>query len=156
MCELELINPAFSGTALWELTHTTGIKRLASSLKLTVTYHQPTTTTPSHPLTTQARLHKKSIAISRYTASHANPQGPRDTRPTALQVVKDEGLIGKLTGKVALITGANSSIGVETARALHAAGPLSTSLPETPSRPSRPSTKSRTDPVLNLIHPSTA
>ncbi|KZL75781.1 short-chain dehydrogenase [Colletotrichum incanum] len=60
--------------------------------------------------------------MSRYAASHVSPQGPGDARPTALQVVQDEGLIGKLTGKVVLVTGANSGIGVETARAIHATG----------------------------------
>ncbi|POS78046.1 short-chain dehydrogenase [Diaporthe helianthi] len=60
--------------------------------------------------------------MSRYAASHVKPQGPGDARPTALQVVEDESLIGKLTGKVVLVTGANSGIGVETARAIHATG----------------------------------
>ncbi|GJC87391.1 WW domain-containing oxidoreductase [Colletotrichum liriopes] len=60
--------------------------------------------------------------MSRYTASHISPQGPGDARPTALQVVQDEGLIGKLTGKVVLVTGANSGIGVATTRAIHATG----------------------------------
>ncbi|KAK2602164.1 hypothetical protein N8I77_008718 [Diaporthe amygdali] len=60
--------------------------------------------------------------MSRYAASHVNPQGPGDARPTALQVVEDEGLIGKLTGKVVLITGASSGLGIETARAIHATG----------------------------------
>jgi len=48
--------------------------------------------------------------------------GPGDDRPTALQVVQDNGLEGKLTDKVALITGCSSGIGIETARALKAAG----------------------------------
>ncbi|TDZ25559.1 WW domain-containing oxidoreductase [Colletotrichum orbiculare MAFF 240422] len=60
--------------------------------------------------------------MSRYAASHVSTQGPGDSRPTALSVVEDEGLIGKLSGKVVLVTGANSGIGVETARAIHAAG----------------------------------
>ncbi|WYZ34046.1 hypothetical protein EsH8_I_000322 [Colletotrichum jinshuiense] len=60
--------------------------------------------------------------MSKYTASHVNPQGPGDARPTALQVVEDEGLIGKLAGKTVLVTGANTGIGLETARAFHATG----------------------------------
>ncbi|KAM0267955.1 hypothetical protein ACHAQH_010069, partial [Verticillium albo-atrum] len=60
--------------------------------------------------------------VSRYNASYATPKGPGDARPTALQIVEDEGLVGQLVGKVAIVTGENSSIGLETARALHAAG----------------------------------
>jgi len=58
-----------------------------------------------------------------YVAEHANPKGAGDARPTALQIVKDEGLLGdKLAGRVFLVTGCSSGIGVETARALHATG----------------------------------
>ncbi|MCJ1452110.1 hypothetical protein MMC28_002451 [Mycoblastus sanguinarius] len=59
---------------------------------------------------------------SRYAAAHRQPQGPRDSRPTALDIVKDEGVEGKLSDKVVFITGCSSGIGIETARALNATG----------------------------------
>lgn len=59
---------------------------------------------------------------SPYAAAHADPQGAGDARPTALQIIRDEGVEGKLVGKVIVITGATSGIGIETARALSATG----------------------------------
>jgi NAD(P)-dependent dehydrogenase (short-subunit alcohol dehydrogenase family) len=60
--------------------------------------------------------------MSPYAASHTNPQGAGDARPTALQIIHDESRGGKLIGKVIVITGATSGIGIETARALSATG----------------------------------
>lgn len=60
--------------------------------------------------------------MSRYAASHANPAGPGDARPTALQIIKDEGVEGKLTGKIIVMTGVSSGIGIETVRALSVTG----------------------------------
>ncbi|CAG9976103.1 unnamed protein product [Clonostachys byssicola] len=57
--------------------------------------------------------------MAKYEAQHANPSGPGDTRPTAVQIVQDEELIGKLTDKVAFVTGANQGISLEIARALY-------------------------------------
>ena len=57
-----------------------------------------------------------------YEVAHRETQGPGDARPTAMDIIKDEGLEGKLQGKVFLITGGNSGIGVETARAIYATG----------------------------------
>jgi NAD(P)-dependent dehydrogenase (short-subunit alcohol dehydrogenase family) len=59
---------------------------------------------------------------SRYASLHISPKGPGDARPTALQIIQDEGLIDKLEGKVYLVTGANDTTGLETARALHMTG----------------------------------
>ncbi|KAI4760317.1 NAD(P)-binding protein [Aureobasidium sp. EXF-3400] len=60
--------------------------------------------------------------MSRYASAFANPAGPGDARPTALQIVKDEGAEGKLVGKTIVITGISSGLGIETARALSHTG----------------------------------
>ncbi|KAF4785052.1 oxidoreductase [Colletotrichum scovillei] len=59
---------------------------------------------------------------SKYASFHLSPQGPGDARPTALQIIKDEGLEDKLSDKVVLITGCSSGLGVETASALLVTG----------------------------------
>lgn len=60
--------------------------------------------------------------MSRYAEVHANPQGPGDARPNALQIIRDEGAEGKLIDKVVVITGTSAGIGIETARALSLTG----------------------------------
>jgi NAD(P)-dependent dehydrogenase (short-subunit alcohol dehydrogenase family) len=60
--------------------------------------------------------------MSRYASAFANLNGPGDARPTALQIIKDEGRLGTMTDKVFFVTGASSGIGIETVRALHATG----------------------------------
>ncbi|EEU33773.1 uncharacterized protein NECHADRAFT_89149 [Fusarium vanettenii 77-13-4] len=60
--------------------------------------------------------------MSRYLVQHASPSGPGDSRPTALQIIKDEDLVGKLAGKVIFITGGNQGLGLESARALYETG----------------------------------
>jgi len=59
---------------------------------------------------------------SRYISAHISPKGPGDARPTAVQVIQDEGLLDGLVGKTVLVTGANEMTGLETARALHLTG----------------------------------
>jgi NAD(P)-dependent dehydrogenase (short-subunit alcohol dehydrogenase family) len=59
---------------------------------------------------------------TKYLAAYNSPNGAGDARPTALQIIKDENLEGKLEGKVIFITGCSSGIGIETARALFATG----------------------------------
>lgn len=73
---------------------------------------------------------------NRYTEAHKDTKGPGDARPTGLQIIEDENLVGAMKDKVSfktvlsiladqqtfLITGCSSGIGVETARALAATG----------------------------------
>lgn len=63
-----------------------------------------------------------SAVQQRWAQAHDNPNGPGDARPSALQIIEDEGLMGKLQGLVFLVTGGSSGLGFETVRALHAAG----------------------------------
>ncbi|KAK9782796.1 hypothetical protein SCAR479_01139 [Seiridium cardinale] len=60
--------------------------------------------------------------MSRYADAHKTPNGPGDARPTALQIVKDEGREGNMKDKVFLVTGCSSGLGVETGRALAETG----------------------------------
>ncbi|KAI9010555.1 hypothetical protein DFJ74DRAFT_623756 [Hyaloraphidium curvatum] len=60
--------------------------------------------------------------IAPYAAAHASPSGAGDARPTALQVVEDQGLADKWAGRTVLVTGATSGIGAETTKALAATG----------------------------------
>jgi NADPH:quinone reductase-like Zn-dependent oxidoreductase len=53
-----------------------------------------------------------------YEKAHQNPSRPGDARPTALDIIQDEKLVGALTGKTILITGATGGLGAEAARAL--------------------------------------
>lgn len=54
-----------------------------------------------------------------------NVQGPGDSRPTAAQIIKDQGLVDspEWAGRVVLITGVSpGGLGVETAKAIHLTG----------------------------------
>ncbi|KAH8430911.1 uncharacterized protein LDX57_008575 [Aspergillus melleus] len=57
-----------------------------------------------------------------YTQVHQSPSGPGDARPIACQIIEDEHLEGQWDGKVILVTGCSSGLGVETARALYRTG----------------------------------
>ena len=60
--------------------------------------------------------------VQPYAAQHSSLHGPSDARPTAEQVIRDQGLINALPGHSILITGCTSGIGIETARALYLTG----------------------------------
>ncbi|KAL4935003.1 hypothetical protein BDV06DRAFT_234794 [Aspergillus oleicola] len=60
--------------------------------------------------------------MSRYTELHLNPSGPGDSRPTALDIIRDNDLKGKLSDKVAVITGVTAGLGIEVVRALAETG----------------------------------
>ena len=59
---------------------------------------------------------------ARYAIDHQDPNGPGDARPTALKIIRDQGLDGSLAGKVVFISGGTNGIGIETVRAIHVAG----------------------------------
>ncbi|KAF1983036.1 NAD(P)-binding protein [Aulographum hederae CBS 113979] len=59
---------------------------------------------------------------SHYYPHHVHPRGINDARPTALTIIHDSHLTSALPQKTILITGGATSIGLETARALHATG----------------------------------
>lgn len=61
---------------------------------------------------------------NKYAAVHSweNLTGPGDARPTAVQIVRDEDLTGKLADKIILISGVNGGLGLETMKALEMTG----------------------------------
>jgi hypothetical protein len=61
-------------------------------------------------------------SVSPWAAAHANPQGAGDGRPTAMDIIRHEGLIGRWRDKIILMTGATAGLGLETARALYRTG----------------------------------
>lgn len=62
------------------------------------------------------------MSQNKYAAAHINLSAGNDARPTALQIIQDEGLESKLSDKVAIVTGTSSGIGVATVEALAATG----------------------------------
>lgn len=77
--------------------------------------------TPSTANTPSARP-AATRTMSRYHAAHDATSGPGDARPTAMQVVQDEGLLNALPDKTVLVTGTSSGIGIPTVEALAATG----------------------------------
>ncbi|KAH6618443.1 hypothetical protein C7974DRAFT_400101 [Boeremia exigua] len=51
---------------------------------------------------------------NKYASAHQPSHGPGDARPTALQIIQDEGLEGQFPDKVILVTGASTGLGIET------------------------------------------
>ncbi|KAL8826229.1 MAG: hypothetical protein Q9170_007480 [Blastenia crenularia] len=122
--------------------------RIVKLYKVTVTSHRVSTgayilryplpsrvlkpTTPSSnstitlPPTPKYRLTRpflsSAVMQSRYAAAHENLAGPGDARPTWSDILRDEGLEGKLSDKVVLITGCSAGIGIETAKAMASTG----------------------------------
>ena len=59
---------------------------------------------------------------SPYAKQHEKLAGPGDARPTAFQILKDNGVIRKLTDKTFLVTGGTDGLGLESVRQLAKTG----------------------------------
>jgi NAD(P)-dependent dehydrogenase (short-subunit alcohol dehydrogenase family) len=95
--------------------------------KRSATQFASTTTIIKSPLVGQ--IHRQTFLQAakmpgKYSKAHKteNLAGPGDVRPTALQIITDEGLSDQLSDKVFIVTGASSGLGIETGRALAATG----------------------------------
>ncbi|KAI8963601.1 NAD(P)-binding protein [Daldinia sp. FL1419] len=63
--------------------------------------------------------------LAPYLEQHKNYQGPGDARPTAVQIIEDQGLVSSpaWAGRVVLVTGCSpGGLGPETAKAIHLTG----------------------------------
>jgi enoyl-[acyl-carrier-protein] reductase (NADH) len=58
----------------------------------------------------------------RYAAAHADPKRAGDARPTAIQIVQDEGVVDNLYDKTILITGCYSGLRLKATRTLFETG----------------------------------
>jgi hypothetical protein len=56
-----------------------------------------------HSTAASLQIQTMALITSRYAPAHISPKGPGDARPTALQVIKDEGLLDGLSGKTVLL-----------------------------------------------------
>ncbi|KAF5587217.1 WW domain-containing protein [Fusarium pseudocircinatum] len=59
---------------------------------------------------------------NRFVEVHSKPNGPGDSRPTAVEIIKNENLVAKLDSLKVFVTGCSAGIGIETAKALYLAG----------------------------------
>lgn len=84
----------------------------------------PTTSIVARESEQHLYIRSKMSAFEKYAAAHKpeNLHGPGDSRPTALEIVRDNNLEGLWKDKVVLITGCSSGIGIPTAEALSATG----------------------------------
>ncbi|KAI0173470.1 NAD(P)-binding protein [Hypoxylon sp. FL1284] len=63
--------------------------------------------------------------LAPYAEQHKDPQGPGDARPTATQIIEDQGLVDSPSwiGRVVLVTGCSpGGLGAEAAKAIHLTG----------------------------------
>jgi NAD(P)-dependent dehydrogenase (short-subunit alcohol dehydrogenase family) len=116
---------ALPGSSLMNPSKEQYIKRGGAHASISSLPHHDQPISTTHWIFTAVRFIQFDYpTMSRYTEVHKifNLHGPGDARPTALQIVKDEGIVGKLSDKIFLITGVSAGLGIETLRALHATG----------------------------------